>query len=145
MEERGSRVADVSNDGRHGQIINKGTWMIGGPSFDAGAIGRHDTSYDPSKDPNRGHGLRLASDELYNARWEVSHRFGIPADAKSGVYAGRFDFEMDGKSMRYFTTFVVRRPESRSKAPLLVLVSSNTWLAYNFGSLPGQSRDPKRS
>ena len=136
VEERGSRVADVSNDGRHGQIINKGTWMIGGPSFDAGAIGRHDTSYDPSKDPNRGHGLRLASDELYNARWEVSHRFGIPADAKSGVYAGRFDFEMDGKPMRYFTTFVVRRPESRSKAPLLVLVSSNTWLAYNSAPFP---------
>ena len=74
--------------------------MIGGPSFNAREIGRHDTTYDPTKDPKRGHGLRLASDELYNARWDVSHRFRISADAKSGVYAGRFAFEIDGKPMR---------------------------------------------
>ncbi len=135
-EERGTQIADAGVDGRHGRIINRGTWMIGGPSFDASAIGRHDTDYDPNKDPNRGHGLRLASDELYNARWDVSHRFRIPAGAKSRVYAGRFDFEVDGKPMRYFTTFIVRRPESRPQGQLLVLVSSNTWLAYNSAPFP---------
>lgn len=135
-EERGIRVADVGVDGRHGRIINRGTWMIGGPSFDAAAIERHDTTYDPTKDPNRGHGLRLASDELYDARWKISHGFRIPVDAKSGVYAGRFDFEVDGKPMRYFTTFIVRRPESRPKAPLAVLMSTNTWLAYNSSPFP---------
>ena len=135
-EERGARVSDASSDGRHGQIINRGTWMIGGPSFDASAIDRHDAAYDPTTDPKRGHGLRLASDELYNARWDISHRFQIPSDAKSDVYAGRFDFEIDGKPMRYFTTFIVRRPETQPKAPLLVLVSSNTWLAYNSAPFP---------
>ena len=110
--------------------------MIGGPSFDAAAIGRHDSKYDPTRDPKRGHGLRLAADELYDARWEVSHRFRLPADLKSGVYAGRFDFELNGKPMRYHTTFIVRRPESRPKAPLLVLVSSSTWLAYNSTPFP---------
>ncbi|NNM27993.1 MAG: c-type cytochrome, partial [Akkermansiaceae bacterium] len=135
-EERGTRVADAGPDGRDGRIINRGTWMIGGPSFDASAIGRHDAGYDPVRDPKRGHGLRLAADELYNARWKVNHRFRVPADAKSGVYAGRFDFEVNGKPMRYFTTFIVRRPESRPKAPLLVLVSSNTWLAYNSAAFP---------
>ena len=34
-EERGSRVADVSGGDRHGRIINHGTWMIGGPGFQA--------------------------------------------------------------------------------------------------------------
>ncbi|MDF1859509.1 MAG: HEAT repeat domain-containing protein [Verrucomicrobiales bacterium] len=135
-EERGTRVADAGPDGRHGQIVNRGTWMIGGPGFDASAIDRHDTEYDPTRDPKRGHGLRLASDELYNARWEVSHRCRVPADAGSGAYAGRFDFEIDGKPMRYFTSFIVKRPESRPKAPLLVLVSSNTWLAYNSAPFP---------
>ena len=134
-EERGTQVADAGSDGRHGQIINRGTWMIGGPSFDAAAVGRHD-SYDPTKDPKRGHGLRLAADELYNARWQVSHHFRIPASARSGVYAGRFNFQINGKPMRYHTTFIVRRPESRPKAPLLVLVSSNTWLAYNAVPFP---------
>ena len=135
-EERGERVADAGVDGRHGRIINRGTWMIGGPSFDAGSIGRHDTTYDPTKDPKRGHGLRLASDELYNARWEVNHEFQIPVESKSGVYAGRFDFEIEGKPMRYFTTFIVRRPQSRTRAPLLVLMSTNTWLAYNSAPFP---------
>ena len=135
-EERGSKVADASSDRRDGRIINRGTWMIGGPSFNAAAIGRHDSEYDPTRDEKRGHGLRLAADELYNARWEVSHRFRLPADAKSGVYAGRFDFQVNGKPMRYFTTFIVRRPESRPKSPLLVLVSSNTWLAYNSAPFP---------
>ncbi len=135
-EERGTSVADASPHGRDGWIINRGTWMIGGPSFNAAAVGRHDSKYDPTKDPKRGHGLRLAADELYNARWDVSHRFRVPGDAKSGVYAGRFDFELNGKPMRYFTTFIVRRPESRPQAPLLVLVSSNTWLAYNSAPFP---------
>ncbi|MEM7384254.1 MAG: LamG domain-containing protein, partial [Verrucomicrobiota bacterium] len=135
-EERGQQVADVGSEGRMGRIINRGTWMIGGPSFDAASVGRHDTGYDPSQDPKRGHGLRLAADELYNARWEVDHRFRVPDEAPSGVYAGRFDFEVDGVPMRYHTTFIVRRPESRPKAPLLVLVSSNTWLAYNSAPFP---------
>ena len=157
-EERGTRVADAGVDGRHGQIVNRGTWMIGGPSFDAAKIDRHDTDYDPTKDPHRGHGLRLASDELYDARWNVSHKFRIPDDAKSGIYAGRFDFEIDGEPKRYFTTFIVRPPTGNpkrergtddgtdrslahasgyhAKAPLLVLVSSNTWLAYNSAPFP---------
>lgn len=135
-EERGTHITDAGVDGRHGRIINRGTWMIGGPSFDAGAIDRHDSAYDPTKDPQRGHGFRLASDELYNARWTVSHRVRIPPDAQSGVYAGRFDFKIDGKPMRYFTTFIVRRSETRSKAPLLVLTSTNTWLAYNSAPFP---------
>ncbi len=135
-EERGNRVADAGPDGRNGRIINRGTWMIGGPSFDATAIQRHDTAYDPTKDAKRGHGLRLATDEIYNARWKASHRFRVPAHARSGVYAGRFDFKLNGKPMRYHTTFIVRRPESKPKAPLLVLVSSNTWLAYNSTPFP---------
>ncbi len=136
-EERGTSVADASAGGRRdGRIINRGTWMIGGPSFDAASIGRHDAEYDPAKDPRRGHGLRLAADELYDARWEVTHRFRLPPEAKSGVYAGRFDFRIDGEPKRYHTTFIVRRPEPRPKAPLLVLVSSNTWLAYNSAPFP---------
>ncbi|MBT5241582.1 MAG: LamG domain-containing protein, partial [Rhodospirillaceae bacterium] len=110
--------------------------MIGGASFDATAIKRHDSAYDPTKDSKRGHGLRLATDDIYNARWKVSHRFRVPPDTRSGVYAGRFDFKLNGKPMRYHVSFIVRRPESKPKAPLLVLVSSNTWLAYNSTPFP---------
>ncbi|MEC8791264.1 MAG: N,N-dimethylformamidase beta subunit family domain-containing protein, partial [Verrucomicrobiota bacterium] len=135
-EDRGGQVSDASEFGRNARIINRGTWMIGGPSFNASSINRHNSQYDPTKDKRRGHGLRLASDEIYNARWKVNHRFRLPPDAKSGVYAGRFDFKLKGKAMRYHASFIVRRPESKPKAPLLVLVSSNTWLAYNSVPFP---------
>ena len=140
QEERSTRVADASPHGRDGRIINRATWMIGGPGFNAKTIGRHDRDDDPTQDTKRGHGLRLAADELYNARWRVNHRFRVPVNAKSGVYAGRFDFHLNGKPMRYFVTFVVRRPDSRPKSPLLVLVSSNTWLAYNSAPFPVNHR-----
>ena len=39
-EERGSAVADISGNGRHGKIVNRGTWMIGGPSFDTASVPR---------------------------------------------------------------------------------------------------------
>ena len=110
--------------------------MIGGPSFNAAKIDRHDNKYDPVKDADRGHGLRLAEDELYNARWKVNHKFQLPEETKSGVYAGRFDFDLNGKPKRYHATFIVRRAESKPKAPLLVLVSSSTWLAYNSTPFP---------
>jgi concanavalin A-like lectin/glucanase superfamily protein len=66
-EERGSSVADVSRYNRHGQIINHATWMIGGPAFQAEVPRFGD--YDPRKDERRGHGLRFASDDLYDCRW----------------------------------------------------------------------------
>ena len=135
-EERGEKVSDSGTGSRHGQIINRGTWMIGGPGFDAAKIDRHDEKYDPVKDTDRGHGLRLAADELYNARWGVNHRFRVPKDTKSGIYAGKFDFKLNGKPMRYHATFIVRRPEPEPKSPVLVLMSSNTWLAYNSTPFP---------
>ncbi len=135
-EERGTLVGDAGLEDRHGRIINHGTWMIGGPSFDATRVGRHDTTYDPTQDPQRGHGLRLSSDELYNARWETNHRFHIPAESKSGIYAGQFDFVINGEPKRYYSTFIVRRNPEQQKAPVLVLVSSNTWLAYNSAPFP---------
>jgi hypothetical protein len=79
-EELGDRVADVSGHGRHGRIINHATWMIGGPGFKA-AVERFG-KYNPKSDDGRGHGLRFASDDLYDCRWAVTHRWKVPADAR---------------------------------------------------------------
>jgi hypothetical protein len=128
-EEKGSHIEDCSEHGRHGRIVNHGTWMIGGPSFkaDAPRFG----SYDPNLDARHGHGLRLASDDLYDCGWQVTHRHTLPESAKSGLYVARFQYEHDGQPLVYHATFVVNRPRRRKKAPLLVLCASNTWLAYN--------------
>lgn len=139
-EERGHRVRDIVG-GREGLIVNRGTWMIGGPSFDAATIPRYG-EYDPVADKSRGHGLRLASDDLYDCRWDTTHRVQIPADATPGVYTGRFAFRRDGKRLRYDVTFLVRRGPSRAKAPILMLCSTNTWQAYSATPFAVNSLEP---
>ncbi len=129
-EERGERIADVSGNGRHGRIVNAATWMIGGPSFDGSKVPRYG-EYDPAKDPKRGHGLRFASDDLYDCRWEATHEYPIPKTAKPGIYVGRFRFEIDRLPRVYHATFVVKRAEDQPKRAILVIASTNSWLAYN--------------
>jgi hypothetical protein len=131
-EEQGDRVRDGSGNGRHGTIVNHATWMIGGPGFDANVPRFGD--YQPTKDPRRGHALRFASDDLYDCGWEVTHRYGIPHDARSGIYVARFDYQVDGQPMQYHTTFIVKKSPRRTAAPILVLAATNTWRAYNGAS-----------
>lgn len=134
-EERFRSVADVSGAGRNGTIINRGTWMIGGPGFDATAVPRFEP-YDPHRDPRRGHGLRLCSDDWYDCQWPVTQSFTVPSELPPGVYAGRIEH---GGSRPYHITFVVKRARDRAPAPLLVLCATATWHAYSlpFGVTPG--------
>jgi hypothetical protein len=103
--------------------------MIGGPAFKA-AVERFG-SYNPKKDAGRGHGLRFASDDLYDCRWPVTHRWPVPADARSGIYVARMKFTFEGKERLYHCTFLVRRAARRRKAPILFVCATNTWRAYN--------------
>lgn len=135
-EEDGDQVADIGPQKRGGRIINHAAWMIGGPSFDAAKVGRFDKSYDPTKDKNRGHAVRFASDDLYDCRWQTTHTFKIPEDAKSGIYAGRFNYSVGDQPREYHVTFIVRKSKERPKAPILVLCSTNTWMAYNSAPFP---------
>jgi hypothetical protein len=132
-EERGAQLADVSGWQRTGRIINHGTWMIVGPAFEpakAGPCEDAESPYDPFGDPTRGHGLRLAGDDLYDCRWDATHALRIPETAKSGVYVGRVRFELDGRSADYDITFIVKKPAHAAPAPIVVLCAVNSWLAY---------------
>lgn len=128
-EESGDRVADGSRFRRHGRIINQGTWMIGGPSFDASVPRFGD--YSPDLDPQRGHGLRLASDDLYDCRWEPSLRWRVPNSARSGMAVLRLQWERDGATHVQHATFIIRRARRRDPAPILLLAATHTWRAYN--------------
>lgn len=137
-EERGDRLAETAGD-REGRIINHATWMIGGPSFNAD-VPRFG-AYDPKKDATRGHGLRFASDDLYDCRWKVTHRWPVPAGARSGIYVARMEFTYEDKPRLYHCTFIVRRAPRRRKAPILLVTATNTWRAYSgtpFAITPAQ-------
>ncbi|MCZ6672511.1 MAG: LamG domain-containing protein, partial [Verrucomicrobia bacterium] len=129
-EERGINVVDASGHGRNGEVVNLGTWMVGGPSFDGKTVGRYDSSYNPKADTTRGHGLRLASDDLYDCNWVSTETFRDPQNARSGIYAAWFDFELDGVPHHYPVTFIVKKQNDAPKAPLVVMCSTNTWRAY---------------
>ena len=128
-EELGDRIADVSGHQRYGRIVNHGTWMIGGPTFDP-KVGQF-ADYDPAEDATRGHGLGLASDDLYDCRWTPTFEYRIPEDAKSGVYVGRIRFGRDGEERLSHAAFIVKKAAAAAKAPIAFLFSTNTWKAYS--------------
>ena len=129
-EERGTTIYDISPFNRVGTIINNGNWMIGGPSFDPSIV---NGGYDPSTDPNRGHGLRLCSDDLYDCSWGVTQQYPIPPDTAPGVYVARLNVNdvnfPQGKL--YDVPFVVTKNANDPRASIVVLCNTNTWLAYN--------------
>ena len=144
-EEAGETIHDRSGNAREGRVINNGTWMIGGPSFESQKVPRF-TDYNPLEDTSRGHGIRLASDDLYDCYWEVSHEFTLPGEAPSGVYVAHFQYTWKGTAKDYFVTFIVRpaprqtppSKKSLERSPILVLCSTNTWVAYNSSPFPAQ-------
>lgn len=142
-EEREACVRDVSGNHRHGEIINHATWMIGGPSFSHEVIRFAD--YDPAKDSQRGHGLRFASDDLYDCRWKPTHQFKVPVSAKSGLYVGRISYEWEGRPHLYHITFIVKKAPRRRRAPILLLAPTNTWRAYCSAAFPKPQSELKRN
>ncbi len=127
-EEKGADVRDVSGHERHGHIVNHGTWMVGGPAFDP--ANRVAETYDPAKDPDRGNGLRLCSDDLMDPRWPVSAHFDVPHDAPSGVYAARVRLAGQAAKDALVVPFVVTRRKPRHEGVVAVLAATNTWHAY---------------
>ncbi|MGH3275681.1 MAG: N,N-dimethylformamidase beta subunit family domain-containing protein [Streptosporangiaceae bacterium] len=128
-EEVGVRVADRSGRDRHGEVVNRGTWQVGGPAFDAA---RGTPGYVPERDPDRGHGLRLASDDLLDCEWEATDAVIIPSDAASGIYAARVALAGNGEVVT--APFVVVRTRPRRPGSVAVLCATNTWHAY--GRIP---------
>lgn len=135
-EENGEHVAEGSGKERHGRIINSATWMIGGPAYEAEKVPRYG-EYAPERDPARGHALRLASDDLFDCRWKPTHAWKVPLDAKPGIYVAKIQFTRQGQTEEYPLTFLVRRADTQPKAPILVLCSTSTWLAYNAACFSG--------
>lgn len=138
-EEGGPTVHDAANSNlRPGTIINHGTWMIGGPSFNAAGVKRFDadspnpgTPYNPDADATRGHGLRLSQSDLYDYQWPTTASFAIPSDLPSGLYVGRLSSTAVPPVPLFDVPFVVRPAATKPRAPIGVLCATNTWHAYS--------------
>lgn len=136
-EEQGETAVDISQYERHGSIINQATWMIGGPSFNSNEVPFYG-DYDPSQDAQRGHGLRFASDDLYDCNWQITNKCLVPTDAKPGIYVGRIVYG-ENYANRYDVTFVIKKALGKAVAPIALLCSTSTWLAYGGQNIPNGS------
>lgn len=126
-EEQGVQCADASGNGRHAGLVQGGTWQIGGPAYDAstGLAGS-----DPFADPDRGHGLRLSSDDLADAEWSVTDEWVVPADAPSGLYAGLVRCTGQAPEQARAIVFAVVDDKPAAAGTIALLLSTNTWIAY---------------
>lgn len=126
-EERGTHVSDSSGQERHGTIVQAGTWQIGGPAFDAA---RGIPGYDPTSDPDRGHALRLSSDDVADCEWSLTDEWQVPEDAPSGLYAGLVNLAGQDTSEARAITFAITRRDPRKPGSVALLLATNTWYAY---------------
>jgi N,N-dimethylformamidase beta subunit-like, C-terminal/Concanavalin A-like lectin/glucanases superfamily len=124
-EESGTRVADASDNARDGVIVNAGTWEVGGPAANSTV---DDPDYDPRTDPDRGHALRLCSDDLIDCDWPVLAALTVPLDAESGFYAARV--RLQGSERVLTVPYVVVRTQPSHKHSAVLVVPTNTWHAY---------------
>ena len=129
-EECGATVRDISDHERTGTIVNHGTWMIGGPSF-LPAMARYRRDYVPANDTSRGHGLRLASDDLVDCRWRPAFSYALPRDTKPGLYVLRARFKVNGETRMTHAPFVVRQRRDAPRPAIVLLFATNTWKAYS--------------
>lgn len=126
-EERGTHCEDASGNGRHAVLVQGGTWQVGGPAYDAS---RGVPRSDALADPDRGHGLRLSSDDLTDAEWSVTDEWRVPADAASGLYAGVVRLEGQAEEEGTAIVFAVVDDAPTDPRTIALLLSTNTWIAY---------------
>lgn len=81
-------------------------------------------------------GYRLNSDQIVDAAWSMTAELEIPSGLDSGMYAIQALFGPDylhDENALYLTvrSLAVRPDASATKAPIAVVMPTNTWNAYN--------------
>ncbi len=87
-----------------------------------------------------GRAIRLNHDQIVDAGWDLTAAITVPAGLDSGMYAVQAltgpDFtptrEGDLLSVR---ALVIRPAADADRAPIAVMLPTNTWLAYNYWPL----------
>ena len=112
-------ATDSSNNGLHGNTVNRPTRAMKGHNWTANYI-------DYNMAPQEYGAIHFHDDDLDDARWDVSFEFQVPTDLKSGVYGARLT---EGDSEDY-VPFFVRPAIGASTSKILFLVPTNSYLAY---------------
>lgn len=110
-------VTDASHNGYTATVYNHGSPGVSGILTDT------------------GHAFRLNHDQIVDAGWQVTAQITIPTDTDSGMYAIQalndpYTATQTGDRLSV-RAFAIRPAAGAQKAPIAVILPTNTWNAYN--------------
>jgi N,N-dimethylformamidase beta subunit-like, C-terminal/Concanavalin A-like lectin/glucanases superfamily len=126
---RSTRVIDIGPSRHHGRLVHLPARGMKGWNWTGEEHGW-------ARKPEQYGAIHFHSDDIYDAGWETSVDFAIPADLKSGPYAlhvkcGENDREATREN---YIAFFVRPPRERKarkdRPEVLVLAPTASYLAY---------------
>ncbi|MGI8702595.1 MAG: N,N-dimethylformamidase beta subunit family domain-containing protein [Nocardioidaceae bacterium] len=116
------RVRDVSGSGLDGRAVNLPARAMSGHAFGGGERAW-------SRAPGTHAALHFHDDDLEDCGWDIAFELTVPDGLPSGVYAAK----LTANGTDYHVPFFVRPVDRRAAAPILLLVPTNSYLAYaNF-------------
>jgi N,N-dimethylformamidase len=120
---RTRHVEDLGSQGWHGRCVNHPTRAVTSHSWDS-------ANSDFRHAPAEYAAAHFHRDDMTDCAWTPQARIEMPADLPSGVYAWRLKTDDASGEQIDRVPFVVRPPRGRATAPLLLIMSTNSYLAY---------------
>jgi N,N-dimethylformamidase len=119
-----TRIEDRSPRGLHGRTVNAPKRAVTGAAWD-GSV------HDWRQAPSHYAAIHFHADDLYDSGWRESLRLELPGDLRSGFYAVRLEaIGSPSEAPPFYVGFIVSPPRGEARAPLAVLASTMTYLAY---------------
>jgi len=118
--ERPSRLEDVGPAGRHATLVNHPARAVTGSGW-SGEVA------DFRFAPEQYAAVHFHRTDITDCRWRPQAEVELPADLPSGVYAFRLSDADGGEDL---VPLIVRPPAGQATAPALLVLSTNSYLAY---------------
>ena len=123
-----TRVTDRGPHRLHGRTVNMPARGMTGANWRGDA-------WSFALAPEEYGAIHFHDDDLEDAGWAVDFHLTVPPDLPSGVYAAR----LRAGNAEERIPFVVHPPLGEARSPILVLVPTNSYLAYANFNVPPQS------
>jgi N,N-dimethylformamidase len=128
------RIRDLSGNGLHGILLQGPMRAVTGANWDGRSMSWREV-------PWQYGAIHFHDDDLIDSGWSPDVELTIPQGWRSGFYALRISATTDGsEAVESHVSFFVRPPRGHVTAPLLVVASTATFLAY--GNISTGLEDP---
>jgi len=116
-------VEDIGPHRWHGRLVNHPTRAVTSHTWDGNEM-------DFRHAPSQYAAVHFHRDDMTDCAWKPQAKVEVPLDLPSGVYALRIRSSRDNDNEVDRVPFVVRPPRGRANAPLLLILPTNSYLAY---------------